>query len=74
MYDLLSIVIVLSCTVTVVPGHHEVEGNEIVHVLAKQAARLHFVGPEPATRWYLLYLCTATWDSGWVRNCSNAGK
>ena len=30
-----------------VPGHCGVEGNKIADVLAKQAACLNFVGPEP---------------------------
>jgi len=30
------------------PGHSSIEGNEIADTLARQAASLDFIGPEPA--------------------------
>ena len=31
-----------------VPGHSNIEGNETADVLARQAASLDFIGPQPA--------------------------
>jgi len=34
------------------PGHYGVKANEILDILAKQAACFDFVGPEPAIKLY----------------------